>query len=128
LSDQSPMPIFEYKAYAPGGTTKSGVIDADSAKDARTRLRRDNLLVSQIQEVARRGRSKNAAARPEKGERKARRPGLVDKYREHRRMSRNGASGRDVELVSAITRQMGTLLGAGIPLSDALKAIIDQSE
>ncbi|MEZ5980606.1 MAG: type II secretion system F family protein [Planctomycetota bacterium] len=120
------MPIFEYKAYAPGGATKAGVIDADSAKDARSRLRRDNLLVSQIQEVARRGRSKNPAKAAKDA--KVRRPGVVDRYLEHRRMSRNGATGRDVELVSAITRQMGTLLGAGIPLSDALKAIIDQSE
>lgn len=118
------MPIYEYKAYAEGGGTKTGVIDADSAKDARLRLRREKLLVSQIKETGKRkgssGKGKGKAA--DKG------PSMLERYREHRRTSQNGASGRDAELVSAITRQLGTLLGAGIPLADALKAIIDQAE
>jgi general secretion pathway protein F len=120
------MPIYEYKAYAEGGATKSGVIDADSAKEARNRLRREKLLVSQIREVAKRGRAPGAS---ESGSgSKPRRPNLLSRYLEQRRRNQNGAQGRDVELVSAITRQLGTLLGAGIPLSDALKAVIDQAE
>lgn len=119
------MPIYEYKAYAEGGGTKSGVIDADSAKDARLRLRRENLLVSQIKET---GRRKGSSGKGKKGKGADKGPGVLERYREHRRTSRNGAAGRDAELVSAITRQLGTLLGAGIPLADALKAIIDQAE
>jgi general secretion pathway protein F len=120
------MPIYEYKAYAEGGATKSGVIDADSAKDARNRLRREKLLVSQIREVAKRGR---VAPGAETGSgRKPSRPNVLQRYLDQRRRNQNGAQGRDVELVSAITRQLGTLLGAGIPLSDALKAVIDQAE
>jgi len=118
------MPIYEYKAYAEGGGTKTGVIDADSAKDARLRLRREKLLVSQIKES---GKRKSSGGKG-KGKGVDKGPSILDRYREHRRTSQNGASGRDAELVSAITRQMGTLLGAGIPLADALKAIIDQSE
>ena len=45
------MPIFEYKAYAAGGSIQKGVIDADTSREARTRLRRDNLLVKEIKEL-----------------------------------------------------------------------------
>jgi len=45
------MPIFEYKAYAPGGAIQAGVIDADTPREARVRLRRENLLVSEISEM-----------------------------------------------------------------------------
>ena len=30
------MPIFQYKAYVHGGGTTTGVIDADTAREART--------------------------------------------------------------------------------------------
>ena len=42
------MPIYEYKAYTSGGATKSGVIDADTERDARAKLRKDSLIVSSI--------------------------------------------------------------------------------
>ena len=45
------MPIYEYKAFAPGGKTKSGIIDADTERDARAKLRKSDLLVSQISET-----------------------------------------------------------------------------
>ena len=41
-------PIYEYKAYAEGGAVKTGVIDADSPREARQRLRRDRILVSEL--------------------------------------------------------------------------------
>ena len=33
------MPIYEYKAFTTGGASKSGVIDADTERDARAKLR-----------------------------------------------------------------------------------------
>ena len=45
------MPIFEYKAFAPGGETKKGIVDADTAKEARQKLRRENILVSEIRQT-----------------------------------------------------------------------------
>ncbi|MCZ6598320.1 MAG: type II secretion system inner membrane protein GspF [Planctomycetota bacterium] len=116
------MPIFEYKAYAPGGAVKTGVIDADSPRAARQRLRRENILVKELK--AKRGsRSvKLARARGEKS-----RVSLLERLQRLRTTS-SGPKGRNLELVAAITRQLGTLLGAGIPLTEALKAIIDQAE
>lgn len=119
------MPIFEYKAYAEGGKTRTGVIDADTPREARQRLRKDNLLVSDLKEVRRRGKggkTKKSVVGKEKG------PSLLTKIQEQRRKSQNGAQGRDQEVVAGITRQLGTLLGAGIPLAEALKAIIEQAE
>ena len=56
------MPIFEYKAYAEGGASRTGVIDADTPRDARQRLRRDKLLVSELREVKKRGVRKGPQA------------------------------------------------------------------
>ena len=113
------MPIFEYKAYAQGGAVKTGVIDADSPREARQRLRRENILVKDLKQ---KGGARGKAAR---------RPGGKTSFRDKLaslRSTPSGPKGRDLELVGAITRQLGTLLSAGIPLTDSLKAIIDQSE
>ncbi len=120
------MPIFEYKAYAPGGATRTGVVDADTPRDARQRLRKDNLLVSELREVARKGKSANLNA-SKVGAPKPRKSAFA-KLAEMRSRGQNGPTGRDVELVGAITRQLATLLGAGIPLTEALRAIIEQAD
>lgn len=120
------MPIYEYKAYAEGGSTRTGVIDADTPREARQRLRKDKLLVSDLREVRRGGgRRKSVVA---EGAKQPKKPGVLAKALEARRRSRSGASGRDLELVGAITRQLGTLLGAGIPLAEAMRAVIEQAE
>jgi general secretion pathway protein F len=116
------MPIYEYKAYVPGGATKTGVIDADTPREARQRLRLENILVSKLK-VAKGGRktSRERAAARAKG------PGLLQRINKIREQP-TGPSGRDLEVVASLTRQMGTLLAAGIPLSDMLSAIIEQTE
>src|SRR5689334_17125803 len=111
------MPIFEYKAYATGGAVQSGVIDADTSREARARLRRDNLLVKEIRELS----GKSA---PKKGDPKAGR--LQRLLRARQRAS--GPSSRNLDVLTAATRQMGTLLGSGIPLTETLKAMIEQAE
>jgi len=110
------MPIYQYKAFAPGGEVRSGVIDADTPRDARTRLRREDLLVKEIREAH--GRRRRGSAGKE---------GLVDRVRRARRMRRSSSS-RDLDLVTGVTRQLGTMLGAGIPMTEALRAMIDQAE
>ena len=117
------MPIFEYKAYAAGGATQTGVIDADTPRDARQRLRKDNLLVSELRQL--KGGKKVKVG---KGAKKPKGPSLLDRLREARAAQQTGPRGRDLELVTAITRQLGTLLGSGIAMADALNAVIDQAE
>jgi len=112
------MPIFEYKAYASGGSVRSGVIDADTTREARNRLRRDNLLVSEIHEVRGGRRTKSKKGKP---------LSFLEKVRRNRQAHARPSS-RDLELLTSVTRQMGTLLSSGIPLAETLKAIIEQAE
>jgi general secretion pathway protein F len=115
------MPIFEYKAFAQGGAVQSGVIDADTPREARSKLRRDNLLVSDIWEKRSGGRT-GYQANPKKGFRAA-----LTRLR-YSRQRGGSPSMRNLELLTAATRQMGTLLSSGIPLAETLKAMIEQSE
>ena len=118
------MPIFQYKAYGSGGATKTGVIDADTPRAARQLLRRKNILVSELRQMGskgQRGRRKPAG----KGGRPRR--SFLDRV-QRMRTSSSGPRGRNLEVVAGITRQMGTLLAAGIPMAETLNAIIDQAE
>jgi general secretion pathway protein F len=115
------VPIYEYKAYVGGGGTKSGVIDADTPREARQRLRREDILVSEIREL-RGGRS----VRVEGGGGK-KRESLVNRLKSLRSVGSAPTSG-NLEIIGAATRQLGTLLGAGIALTEALRALIEQTD
>lgn len=104
------MPMWAYKGVDPRGKAVNGVRDADSPKALRALLRRDGVLVTDVAE-ARGGKAG----------------------------SPTGASGlrREVDLkgifqtvktpeVAGFTRQLATLLKAGIPLAESLGAIVDQ--
>src|SRR5262245_56530882 len=119
------MPIYEYKAYASGGTTKTGVIDADTPREARHRLRRDNILVSELRELRYSGKKGAAPAAGTSAPKK--RTLFLEKLRSLRE-TKTGPSGRELEMVAAVTRQMGTMLGAGIPMAEMLSAVIDQAD
>ena len=100
------MPIFEYKAVDSDKKTKSGIIDADSPREARLQLRSDNLFVTDIKES--------------KGKRK-------------RKLAIKGITGVEVpnktrlEQIAAVTRQIAALLNAGIPLAETLQMVIEQA-
>jgi general secretion pathway protein F len=100
------MPIFEYKAFDRTGSQRGGIIDADSPRDARNKLRGDGVHVVDIRPLAERGASKKDG-------------GSAPRF-SFKRVDPN-------ELCMA-TRQLGTLLKAGITIADALKALIDQVE
>ncbi|MBL8857384.1 MAG: type II secretion system F family protein [Planctomycetes bacterium] len=113
------MPIFEYKAYAPGGAVQAGVIDADTPREARVRLRRENLLVSEIVEM----KGGRRSLKTKKGVK----IGFLENMRRKRAASAT-PSMRNLEILTGATRQMGTLLASGIPLAETLKAMIEQAE
>lgn len=93
------MAVFAYRGLTSDGRTVRGVVDADSARGARARLRRDGIFPTSIDEERERG----APALPGGGRV---RPG-------------------DLALVS---RQLGTLVGAGMPVVEALGAVSEQTE
>jgi general secretion pathway protein F len=100
------VPIFEYKAIDGDNKVKKGIIDADTARDARVKLKRDRLFVTDIKEA----RQKKAGGIRIKG------VTGVEAPNKHR-----------IEQVAAVTRQMASLLQAGIPLAEALRMIIEQA-
>jgi general secretion pathway protein F len=118
------VPIYEYKAYGSGGGVKVGVVDADTPREARSRLRRENLLVSELAEL--KGGSRQRVAGPNGAKAKPKVAWLAQLKK--LRATPQGPSGKDADIVTAVTRQLGTLLGAGIPLAEALRAVIEQAE
>lgn len=115
------MPIYEYKAFAPGGGTQSGMVTADTERDARAKLRKDQLLVSKLVET--RGGKKVKKSKGGSSGLSSALSGLAAK-----RAERNGPGPRESEIVGGVTRQLATLLGSGIALAEALTAIVDQAE
>jgi general secretion pathway protein F len=98
------VPVFTYKAYDAAGAVKSGIEDADTARDARLRLRRKGLHVTDIEEIeAKAGKKQSAWSR----------------RRQRRKTSRE---------LPQVTRQLATLMRSGIPLNDGLKALVEQVE
>ncbi len=97
------MPVFQYKALHEDGREAVGMLNADTPRDARERLRAQQLLVTEIRQVE----------DPALGARK-------------RVFALPGR--RDVGEIALVTRQLSTLLKAGIPLAEALAVLIQQVE
>ncbi|MFH1261926.1 MAG: type II secretion system inner membrane protein GspF [Pseudomonadota bacterium] len=95
------MPVYQYKAVTSAGKTVKGVIDSPNTSEARARLRREGVFLTEIAETKAEGA--NAV------------PGNIQFSR--------GVAPQDVTIM---TRQLATLIGAGIPLVEALTALVDQ--
>lgn len=98
------MPVYTYKALKEDGGADGGVIDADSPKDARLKLKGRRLHVTDLATVGEAGGG-GAVGR-----------GL--------RLFRR----RRPQEVAMLTRQLATLLGSGIPMIGALSALVEQVE
>lgn len=106
------MPMYAYKGVANSGKTVSGVRDADSPKTLRQLLRKDGVLVTSF-ELSKGGKAAK--------DQNAKKGGLS------KEVDLGGLLGgvKKVE-IATFTRQMATLLRSGIPLADALGALVDQ--
>jgi general secretion pathway protein F len=100
------MPVFAYKGVNAAGRSIQGFVDADSARTARTRLRRDGVFLTELAEEAREGATAARASR-------------LPSFTLRR------ISSLDLALT---TRQLSTLIAAGIPLVSALGALTEQVE
>ncbi len=97
------MAAFNYQAVNAKGKKLKGVLESDSAKQARQQLRDQGLL-----------------------------PIEVDQASEQSQSSASGFSflspSMSVADLSLITRQLATLVASGLPLEECLRALADQSE
>lgn len=114
------MPVFEYKAVDAVGKVTEGVMSADTAKEAREKLRRKQVFVTKMT------RSLDGRAK-EKAGGGGKLGSLFQTKSEGGRSVSIFANPRKDE-ITALTRQLATLLAAGIPLVDALGALIQQIE
>ncbi|HXF93687.1 MAG TPA: type II secretion system inner membrane protein GspF [Nitrospiraceae bacterium] len=103
------MPVYQYKGVRADGATASGIIDAESAKVARLKLRKDGIYPTDVIEQGQRRDGGAGAA-----------------VRAHSAPGRSAAL--SVQELAVVTRQLGTLLVAGLPLVEALGILIDQSD
>ena len=101
------MPLFEYKAITPDGRTLKCVVDAESVKAARVKLRKQGVFATEVAE----GRAEMA----KKSATTLANLNLRDVF--------TRISAQDV---AVMTRQLSTLLGAGLPLIESLNALIEQ--
>ena len=97
------MAVYAYRGIDGRGKSVKGVRDADSAKALRTVLKRDGILATEILEQSEAARK---AARD------------IDFKRLFRRIT-------DLD-VAVATRQLSVLLRSGVPLVEALSALIEQ--
>ncbi|MBF0551386.1 MAG: type II secretion system inner membrane protein GspF [Deltaproteobacteria bacterium] len=96
------MPVYEYRALDAAGKSKKGIIDADTPRAARQRLRSQGLFPIEVTWTS------------------------VEKTSSGwRHLTWHRLSPKDV---SAAIRQLATLVGSGLPLVESLNALIEQSD
>lgn len=98
------MPAFEYKALDKQGKQQKGVIEADTARHARGQLRDQRLMPLEIKPVLEKEAKAKSAGNS---------------------LFQRGISVAELAL---LTRQIATLVAAGLPVEEALKAVGQQCE
>lgn len=104
------MAVFEYRALDGRGKTVSGLKEAESPKTLRAVLRRDGVFLTEV--TGEMTAAERAASPSGSG---------VDL-----RKLGGGRIGSDD--IAIVTRQLATLLGAGVNLVESLNALVDQVE
>jgi general secretion pathway protein F len=107
------VPVFAYKGVTQAGRATRGFVDAESPRAARARLKRDGVFLTELSESE--APAAAAAGAPAAGGFSA--PLSLDRLRR--------ISPLDLALA---TRQLATLVGAGVPLVQALSALTEQVE
>lgn len=103
------MPVYEYRALDSRGKTVSGIVEAESPRLAKARLRADGLYPVELRSAA------QVEVAFEDAESHPRGLHVGRLFRRVRPQER-----------AALTRQLATLVGAGIPVVSALDTIIQQ--
>ena len=97
------MPVFEYKALAKSGRQLKGVIDAENERSARTKLKQQGIFPTAMEE----GQTKDAS-----------KEGSTVFDLKNRRVN--------PAMLWLATRQLATLVAAGMPLVESIRALGDQ--
>lgn len=98
------MPAFEYKALDKQGKQQKGVIEADTARHARGQLREQRLMPLEVKPVLEKEAKAKSAGKS---------------------LFQRGISVAELAL---LTRQIATLIAAGLPVEEVLQAVGQQCE
>lgn len=98
------MPAFEYVVLDERGKQKKGVLEGDSARQVRQQLKEKGMVPLSVETTSQKSDKQDSTKL---------------------QFSRGSISAADLAIV---TRQMATLLQAGLPLEEALKAVSRQQE
>jgi len=113
------MAVFEYRGLSAAGKNVSGLKEADSPKTLRAVLKKEGVFVTEVMaqvEGSLRGGLKGGRGKAKQ---------LASTEVNLRRL----AGGRvNTDDIAIMTRQLSTLLGAGVALVEALTAMVDQVE
>ncbi len=103
------MAVFEYKGFDAAGKEVAGIVDADSPKGARSKLRRQGVFTTDVwaQKAGKATRGKGLNVE-------------VDFSKYFQRIKTDD--------IATMTSQLSTLISAGIPMVEAITALIDQVE
>lgn len=112
------MAVFEYKGLDAAGKTVSGMKEAESPKSLRAALRRDGVFLTDV--VGQSDGSIKGAGKTAKSAGQAMSTDI-----NFRKLARGRINTDDI---AVMTRQLATLLGAGVALVEALAAMVDQVE
>jgi general secretion pathway protein F len=112
------VPLYSWKGLNAAGKPASGNREADGPKGLRQTLRKENVFITELHEIVAGQQNKQAVASAASGAKGMRRE--VDFKRFFERV-------RSTD-VAIFTRQLATLLHAGIPLAEALGALAEQSD
>ncbi|MEO8604821.1 MAG: type II secretion system inner membrane protein GspF [bacterium] len=105
------MPVYAYKGLNDKGRNVGGIVDADSPKTARQKLRRSGIFPTELNET-RDHTAGSAAGGSRLGGMSFDVAGMFERI-----------TPQDIALV---TRQLATLVGAGLPLVECLGALVEQ--
>lgn len=105
------MPVFEWKGIDAAGKKKKGLVDAENVRQAKDKLKRGGVFLTDIGEAGQEGLTAGGAKRST--------------------LSRKIDLSRWISPVSAsevvvVTRLMANLIAANIPMVETLTAIVDQ--
>ena len=100
------MAVFAYKGLDVKGNSAKGLIDAENLKAANLKLKQQNIIPTTVEEtLVQSGSGKSKIS-------------LLKKLQDNRKVDSNS--------LAIATRQLATLVGAGMPLLESLRALAEQ--
>jgi general secretion pathway protein F len=112
------VPLYAWKGISAAGKPATGNREADGPKSLRQILRKESVFITELHEVVAGQQTKQAVATSASGGKGLRREVDIKRWFERVRP----------QDVAIFTRQLATLIHAGIPLAEALGALAEQSD